>query len=381
MMFALATLTANAQAAVRGTIKSINGNAIVLTTDAGADATLAIGDSTRILRLAPGQTDLKSASPIALSEIKAGDRVLALGSPGPENATAVTTLVVMKQSDIAERRQQEREEWRRGVGGIVQEVNASAGTISIANALAASGKPILVHVSATTIISRYSPDSVKFDDARPGTLPEIKPGDQLRARGEKNEDGTEFTAQAIVSGTFRQIAGTLLSADSGSGTITVMDLASKKPVTFKITTDSQLRRLPELMAQRLAMRMKSSATAPNGAASAHSAAAAATPTSSENQPHEAGQGRWHREAEGGGPGPDVQQMLARMPAMPVSDLQKGNAVMLVATEGSPASESKVIMLVAGVEPVLAAAPGGASAATILSPWNLGASSGGEASSE
>jgi hypothetical protein len=74
-------------------------------------------------------------------------------------------------------------------------------------------------------------------------------------------------------------------------------------------------------------------------------------------------------------------MLARMPAITASDLQKGNAVMLVATEGSSSSDSKVIMLIAGVEPVLAAAPGGASAATLLSPWNLGASPGGDTSSE
>ena len=75
-------------------------------------------------------------------------------------------------------------------------------------------------------------------------------------------------------------------------------------------------------------------------------------------------------------------MLSRMPSVAISDLQKGDAVMLVATEGSSSSAPTAITLIAGVEPILTAAPGGAAAATILSPWNLGASpGGGEGSSE
>ena len=38
---------------------------------------------------------------------------------------------------------------------------------------------------------------------RPST--QIQPGDQLRARGEKSADGTEITAEEVVSGTFRNI--------------------------------------------------------------------------------------------------------------------------------------------------------------------------------
>ena len=60
-----------------------------------------------------------------------------------------------------------------------------------------------------------------------------------------------------------------------------------------------------------------------------------------------------------------------MPAVTVSDLNKGDAVMLVATEGSATSAPTAITLLAGVEPILTAAPAGTSAATILSPWNLG----------
>ena len=59
----------------------------------------------------------------------------------------------------------------------------------------------------------------------------------------------------------------------------------------------------------------------------------------------------------------------------MSDLNKGDAVILVATEGSATSAPTAITLVAGVEPILTAAPAGTNASTILSPWNLSAPAG------
>jgi co-chaperonin GroES (HSP10) len=398
LVLAAGTLAHAASSKVLGTVKAINGTSLVLTTDSGTEANITVTSSTHILKVLPGQS-LKDAAPIQASEIKVGDRVLAAGQPGDANATVASTVVVMKQSDIADKQQQEREEWRRGVGGIVGEVNASAGTITINNALASGGKPILIHVSPATTIKRYSPDSVKFDDAKPGTLDEIKPGDQLRARGQKNADGTEFTAQAIVSGTFKQIAGTVISADAASGNLTVMDLVAKKPVTLRVTADSQMRKLPQFVAQRLAMRLKGGsapgAGGPNASAGANGASSEATQASAGGDKAQ-WQGQGNRRAAGGsgpppggpatfggagGSTPDFQQALSRMPSVTLSDLQKGDAVMLVATEGSTSSAPTTITLLSGVEPILTAAPGGAAAATILSPWNLGASPGGDAASE
>ena len=75
-------------------------------------------------------------------------------------------------------------------------------------------------------------------------------------------------------------------------------------------------------------------------------------------------------SHGGGP-PDFQQMLNRMPSVSMKDLQKGNALMIVATEGTDETPSKVIILLSGVEPILTAASP-REASTILSPWNLSA---------
>jgi len=73
---------------------------------------------------------------------------------------------------------------------------------------------------------------------------------------------------------------------------------------------------------------------------------------------------------------DLQQMISHMPAAALADLQKGDAVMMVATEGGASGQSTVITLLGGVEPILEGSPK-SSASTILSPWSL-STGGGEA---
>lgn len=383
--FLILACAAFAQAALAkavGTVKSISGNSVVLTTDSGAEITVALTDSTRMLRATPGQTDLKSATPIQASDLRVGDRVLALGPSSEGNSFTASTLVVMKQTDIAQLHQQEREEWRKGTDGIVKEVNRAAGTITISNILASSGKPIVIHFSPATSVLRYSPDSINFDDAKSGTLDQIKPGDQLRARGTKNDDGSELTAQAMISGTFRNIAGTVVSTDAANSSITVMDLATKHAVTLKISTDSQLHKLPPYVAQRIAATLKGDASGANGRpdAAAGESSRNGAGGSSNRGDGQNGQGNWRRQGGSGVP-PDFEQMLSRAPSIAMSDLQKGDAVILLATEGSPSSAPAAMKLFFGVEPILTAAPSGAAAATILSPWNLGSSPAGTGSSD
>jgi hypothetical protein len=80
---------------------------------------------------------------------------------------------------------------------------------------------------------------------------------------------------------------------------------------------------------------------------------------------------------GGGGRPDFQQLVNRLPASALTDFQKGDAVLVVSTEGTAAGGVTAITVVGGVEPILAAAPGGAGAAMTLSPWSLGAPAGGD----
>ena len=77
-----------------------------------------------------------------------------------------------------------------------------------------------------------------------------------------------------------------------------------------------------------------------------------------------------------GGGRDFQQMLNRMPVVTLADLHKGDAVLIVATEGSRSDGGTAITLLSGVEPILQAAPS-ASQAMMLTPWSLGGAPGGE----
>ena len=253
--------SANARKAM-GTVKAISGNTVTLTEDGGSEMKVQVQDTTKILRAVPGES-LKNATPISLQDLQAGDRILVRG-PGDDKSIAATIVIAMKKGDIAQKQQHDLQEWQRhGIGGLVNAVDPASGTVTIAAMTPAGPKTVAVKISKNTTIRRYAPDSVKFDDAKPGTLDEIKPGDQLRARGTRNADGTELAADEVVSGTFRNVAGLVTSVDSSNNTITVNDLATKKPVTIHITSDSQMHKLPPMFAQRLAMRLKGEAP-PNG---------------------------------------------------------------------------------------------------------------------
>jgi hypothetical protein len=372
-----------------GTVKSVNGTAVALTTDGGGQVNITVADSARIVRTTPGQTDLKSATPISVSDIQVGDRILVRGQAGENNSLVASSLIVMKQTDIAERQQREREEWRRGVGGTVKSVDPAAGTITVNKSLATQGKEVVVHVTPQTQLLRYPGNSINFEDAKPGTMDQIKPGDQLNARGEKSADGGEFTAQALVSGTFQNLAGTVISTNPANNTVTITDLATKKPMMVRIDSQSQMRKLPEFVAMMIAMRLKGGAAGAAMAGRAAGTGEGAGRGGSGQGPGGSGAGGWRA---GGAPGqggaggaggggfrsnggpPDFQQMLSRMPAVTLADLKKGDAVMLVATAET---EPVAIKLLTGVDPILSAAPPGLNAAaTVLSPWNLGQSAGG-----
>jgi hypothetical protein len=168
------------------------------------------------------------------------------------------------------------------------------------------------------------------------------------------------------------------SVDASAGTISVQDLLSKKPVQVKITAESQLHKLPPEMAQRIAMRLKGSMPPGTPGAAASSGSGPATSTGA--APHGANSGGGGMGGGGmrqGGGAPDFQQMLSRMPAVTIADLHKGDAVLIVTTEGTAANGGTAITLLSGVEPILRAAPNG-SQAMMLAPWSLGGAPGGDA---
>jgi co-chaperonin GroES (HSP10) len=324
-IFASAALAQNDR--VLGVVTKIDATARALTVkpDAGAEVIVTMQATVSFRRVAPGETDLSKAATIAFTDISVGDRVLARGKSGENQSVAATLVVVMSQGDIAKKQETDRADWdRRGITGLVTEVGGK--TVTISTRTPTGPKPVVITPAANAAVRRYALDSVKFSDAKPSALAEIKVGDQVRARGDRNEDGTNMTALEIVSGRFKTIAGVVLAVDRQTNEIRVNDLDSKKPVVVRISPDSSVRKLPAQSAQTIATRL--------------------------------------RGASGAG---DIQQMIDQSPSITVADLKNGDAVVVSSTVGVTADKVTAILLLAGVEPILTK-PG--TREMSLSSWNL-----------
>lgn len=359
---------------VSGTVTAIAGNVLTVKDDKGVESKVSVADSARVLQLPAGAKSLSAATPIALKDISVGDRILAKITT---DSTA-SLVVAMKQSDIAAKQQHDRLEWQtRGVSGLVKSVDPAAQTIIVTTGNGATAKTLVVQASKATTIRRYASDSTKFDDAKSATLDQILPGDQLRAKGEKNADGTQLDADAIVAGTFRNIAGTVVSVDAAANTVTVADFATKKPFVVNVNAESQLHKLSPMMAQGIAMRLKGVSGSPKTGQSGAPPAAAGdapkgAPGSAPTQAAEPGQS-----APGGQRGSgDMQQMLNRAPALAIADLKQGDVVMVLTTEGKTPGAATAITLLAGVEPLLQASPS-ASQSVLSASWNVGGGAAGQ----
>ena len=345
-----------------GTVKSVSGTGLTLTTTAGQDVVVTVPDAVKVLMVAPGSKDLKSATPGTLGDVAVGDKVLVVGDPAADGSgVTATRVILMKAGAIAATHQAEEDAWTKGGGGIVKSVDPATGTVVIASGL----KTVTVLVKPETVVRRYSGDSVRFADAKVSTIAEVHKGDQLRVRGTKSADGSSITADELVTGMFRNYSGLVASIDATAGTVTLKDLTIKKTVTVAVGPNSDVRRIPPMMAERVAARMKGGAAgargpgqgAPGGqgGAGAH-AGPAGIPEDGAARERSAGS--------------DLSQMLSRLPTETLAGLKVGDAVMIVATSPSSDTETPMaVTLLTGVDAILRASPSGQT--MTLSPWSLG----------
>jgi Cu/Ag efflux protein CusF len=347
-----------------GVVTKIDADAkqLTLKTDAGAELNVTMAPKIAYRRVAPGERDVRNGETIAIGDIHVGDRALAVGKLDGANVTA-SLIVIMSKADVAKQHAAEQAEWdKNGVIGIV----TAASPDDIAIAISGPGgvkKSMIITPASNVQIRRYAPDSIKFTDATPSTLNEIKTGDQVRALGDKSADGTKMTALEIVSGSFKEIAATVVSIDSANRSMVVTDLATKKRVTVRINPESNLRKLPPQMAQMLAARNR---PPEDGGGRGRGDNAGGPP--------DGGRGRGAGGGRGGGAGRDLTQELERLPAMTLADLKNGDAIIVLSTVGASADQMTAITMLAGVEPILTR-PG--TREMQLGGWSLGGLGGGE----
>jgi hypothetical protein len=271
---------------------------VIVKTAAGNEVTVTLSDRTAFMRIPPGEKTKDKFIPVTGTDFGVGDSVFARGRMSADlKSMPALEFYVMSKSEIAQKRERERDEWtRRGVAGTVSGLNAEKNEISLDTRTPEGPKPIVVAASALTQFRRYAPDSVRFSDAKPSSFAELKVGDQLRALGTKSADGARFTPEEIVAGSFQTIGGAITEINVEKQEIKINDLQSKQGVTVVVTKDSSMRKFT-------------------------------------------------------GTG-DLQEVFDQLPTFTLQELKPGDSILISSTKGADPTRITAIAIVSGVGPLL-----------------------------
>jgi hypothetical protein len=343
----------------------------------GTSQTIVLANTKTLLKVEPGAKDLKSAVRITAGDLEVGDRVDVRGmKTDAPDTLAARSVVLMSGRDLQQAHQAQAAAWQHATAGTVTAVDASSGTITITVVAADGPKPATIETSRATEFTRYAPDNPKTP--APSQLGQIRVSDKVRVIGDKSDDGATIKAQRVYSGAFRTLSATISSIGADGKSITVKDLATKKPVEVSLNDDSAIRKLPPFMANMLARRFN-----PNYKPPADAAAGGQGPGGG------GANGGWAaRGASGGGPGApgsagpgggpggggmrsgDISQMLERVPKITLADLKQGDAVVISGVAlGADNAHLLATGIIAGVEPILQSAP--QRQGSVGGDWGLG----------
>lgn len=327
---------------------------VTIKTDAGKTVSFNTNDQTSYRRIAPGEKTLSNAAQITRADIKVGDRVLVRGvSAGADGqATAARQVIVVSKEDLAQRENRNQEDWRtRGINGRITTINPQTKEITIAARSRQGLDTITINASGAGVrFLRYAPDSTRREDAQASSFDALKVGDQLRALGDRSSDGTHFTPEEIIAGSFTRVAGTVTSVDASRGEVTIKDDQSGKTFVVAVSKNSTLHRLPPDFVERMAKLREEAQQRRAAAGAAGGAQNNGQPNDARNQRTAGNQGENNGPRGGGGPGGGrgFQQLFEGVPAVTVADLKKGDGVMVNGTpSASDPTRITAITLTAG----------------------------------
>ena len=367
------TETAESRLIGQVTSTDVEQGRLTVETDQGEAVTVGIDSSTRCMRVPPGEKDLANAVPAAIADINVGDRVLArVPASTSSSPAAASPVLVIPRADLEQKRQQELADWKaRGTVGRIASVDASAREVTLVAQSLRETKTMIVAVQSKTGIRRYAPGSIRFQDARPSSFEELKVGDQLWVLGEsqENPEGARIEAEQLVAGAFRNFAATVKTVQASEGWVRVKDLETGKTFSVHIVDESELRRLPERMAWFLGMALQRSNAGEGGPLRnfrrSRSGRGGSPPGGGFG-----GAGGGSRPGAMGGRRPNMsfQEVLQRAPRFSIDELKPGEPLIVSSTTGEGDTPIKAITVVAGVEPLLAAGPGGLG--PLGGPWSM-----------
>ncbi|HWW77565.1 MAG TPA: hypothetical protein VNZ44_19335 [Pyrinomonadaceae bacterium] len=371
---------------VLGEVTAIDaaGKKISVKAEAGQAVTVGVDDKTLYRRIPPGETNIEKAVVIGFADIAVGDRVLARGKLDADTIQA-RVLLVMSRAELARSEEQSKAEWeRRGISGTIVGLNPATKEITVKARTAMGAATIRVNASGDGVrLKRYAPNSTRYRDAAPGTFEQLKVGDQIRALGDRSEDGASFKPEEIVSGSFRLAGGIITAVNSSTGEITLRDIKTQQPLTVTLSKESVLRRLPGELLVRMEESMQSSETpqttqvagggtiqeirvmTPNGPGIRR---IYIPPAGQQGAPPPPPPGNVPRGADirvvtsASSPnqgaatavsaGVDYQEAIEKLPPITIADLKPGDGIIVSSAGGSDPSRVTAITLAAGVEEFL-----------------------------
>lgn len=336
-----------------GEVESIAADKLIIKTNTGV-LEIVLNEKTEYKRVSAEKPSLATAAAVTSAEIAAGDKVAVSCLQTVDGKSLWgRTVYLMTKSDISQKAAKETAEWRtRGIAGKVVSVNGQTNQIVVDVGGMTGSTKVTLTPKVDAKFMRYASDSVKFADAKVSSIADIKPGDQIRALGDKSTDGTAFTAETVLTGAFRQSAGTVKSIDVANSEVVVKDMATSKDVTISFGNAILLKRFPPEMAERMAsFQMPGAARPPGAAGQPGQGGAPQGPPSGQSQANgqPGGPGRIMGGQRGGG----MDDMLERLPNITAADLKVGDTIAIL-TSGSSlgADKVKAIKLIAGVEPFI-----------------------------
>ena len=326
---------------VPGDVVSVSDKLIVIKSK-DAQVNVELTEKTEFKRVSAAKPSITSATPAALSDIVAGDRVIVSGVFGEDKTKLpARTVYLMSKSDIADKNAKDAQRWTaRGISGKVASVNPQVGQIAVEVRSLMGTTTTMVSAKDGAIFKRYAPNSVKYSEALASSFSDIKPGDMLRAVGDKSADGLSFLAEEVLTGAFQTIAGTVKSIDQAKNEIVITNLQTSKDVTIALATASTMKKFPEEFAQRMAMGVGAGAQRPSGGPGAGQANPGGGPG---------------RMMGPGGRGGNIDEMLERFPNITAADLKVGDMIAVSSTKNGSIDHISAIKLLAGVEPFIRAA--------------------------
>jgi hypothetical protein len=347
---------------ISGDVTSVSSDKIVLQTKDGS-MDIVLSGKTEYKRVPPDNPALKAAVASSFGDIGVGDKLIVTGIVSADKKSLpAKSVYLMTKSDIVQRHTKEQEQWRtRGISGKVTLVNAQAKQLTVSTPGIMGEKITVLSVKDDTDFRRYAADSVQFSQAKQSKIDEIKPGDMIRALGDKSADGAAFTAERIVTGSFQTIGGTVKAIDAAKNEITITNIQTKKDMTIVVGSNSVLKQFPAEMAQRLAMAQGGGGDIQPGRQGGMRPPQSGNPQA--GQPNAEGQPANRQMGPGGGMrggagGGSIDDMLDRFPNITVADLKVGDMVAVSSTKGADLDRVTAIKLLSGVEPFLRMAQAG-----------------------